>query len=619
MIQNQVACWYGFLLRWAILSAVMLSWLPAWAQAPDHDVLHSEKYLLRITDKGRLQLQSKVDIEHSYLSKRSTEQHTFFVHEDAFTKVDSIRGWVRGETLEKTSITRSFAQRSDIFLSGVQIHRLEFPSDMRVGETISYSYEQEYQDLAFMPRLAVPNLDLIQGFQVTLEHPADIRVDFDLHFPLQPVTSVVERPNTQLTRIRFSRFPQQKRLTHVDDAYAQAYILPRISRAGQLLTPATPEAFTDWYLKRLVEPKSGSLLLPEALRAGIGAARDDRQRVRILYDFIKEHIRYAADETAAHAITPHDPVGVLRDGFGDCKDKAFLLQQLARGLGIQIDLVLVFSRRLPETFGLSVEAFNHMICHFKDGQGSIFMDPTYRDVVFGNLPGVDSGRMALVLDPKQPRLVQLPDRRSAPCVELTVQGSLRAPRQAVGRAILRNDMQALALRGRRELGAMDLENQLSNALNQHLYKVALDHFEFEREGPDGVEFRVNVNLEDFLVKSPTKYYAPQVPFRTLGGDLLTRREDDLAVHIAHQPWIRLTMDLEDGVLPAPAVPLNLVRHGSEAFRASCTAMPSGLRLAYEARPSGIYFVGQEKSEYLDYHEQYLKARRNMFTMTRSQQ
>jgi len=582
------------------------------------DIAYSESTVLILSGPGRPALRSRVEVEQVFLSKRSTDRTVFSVSEDYFARIQNLSARVRGDKLKSSNISHQFPQHRDIFLSSEQVHRLEFPGDLKPGESVSFSYEQQFLDVAYTPVFHVPNLDAVRRFEIMVEHPADVQVAFDLFFPGARLEPVILHPSPLSTILRFENLLYQQALSHFAYQGTQALVLPRFKRDGALLNPATPDRFADWYLKLLEDPGQPAPVLPEALQGPLAKAQGGRQKVQILFDFVKEHIRYAADETAANAITPRNPAQILKNGFGDCKDKAFLLHHLARLQGLKVDLVLVFANQIPGDLGLSVGTFNHMICHFEDKAGAVFMDPTSRDVAFGNLPVGDVHRGALVLDPGNPRLVRLPLQRKGPSILLEIAGTLEDPRKASARVVLHNEYRALAARAKRELRTLDLENKLSNAINRHLYKISLDHFTLDRETPDAMEFKAIANLEDFLVKSPTRTYLPQAPFKTHEAELLKRREDPHPIDVEIWPWIQLRIDIEGAGLQTKTEQIRLGDLDMERFEASSSPAPKGPRFTYETCPAEDYFAGEAKTRYLDFFGKYLLQRRNLFAITRSQ-
>jgi hypothetical protein len=135
-------------------------------------------------------------------------------------------------------------------------------------------------------------------------------------------------------------------------------------------------------------------------------SRNEGEKVAALYHFVTG-LRYVALPIGISSVRPHSAARVLENQFGDCKDKANLLNTLLRAVDIKADLVLVprfgqADQALPGMF------FNHAISRvLLDGQ-PVWIDTTDDICRFGMLPPGDPGRSALVIDGSTTNLVLLP-------------------------------------------------------------------------------------------------------------------------------------------------------------------------------------------------------------------
>jgi transglutaminase-like putative cysteine protease len=102
------------------------------------------------------------------------------------------------------------------------------------------------------------------------------------------------------------------------------------------------------------------------------------QTVQKALDFTQNEIRYLGIEFGPNSYRPSDPVAVLERRFGDCKDKAFLLCTLLRGLGFNASPVLVatgFRHTLSDLLP-APQDFDHVIVRVDVGRSSYWLDPT---------------------------------------------------------------------------------------------------------------------------------------------------------------------------------------------------------------------------------------------------
>jgi len=119
---------------------------------------------------------------------------------------------------------------------------------------------------------------------------------------------------------------------------------------------------------------------------------------------------------------PHAASVIFKKGYGDCKDKATLMQAMLRAIGISSCAVLVYSgdpTRIRPEFP-SVLQFNHAIVGVRiatgppgvtgrdQGDPLMFFDPTDDLTPFGDLPYYLQGSHGLLIRGSGGQLVQLP-------------------------------------------------------------------------------------------------------------------------------------------------------------------------------------------------------------------
>jgi len=166
---------------------------------------------------------------------------------------------------------------------------------------------------------------------------------------------------------------------------------------------------------------------------------DDVEKARAISRWIQKGIRYVSIQLGAvGGYRPHAAGVVFKKGYGDCKDKAALMQAMLRAVGISSCPVLVYSgdpTRVRPEFP-SVLQFNHAIVAAAIGSGPpgvtyrnggdsfLFFDPTDDLTPFGDLPYYLQGSYGLVVQDSGGQLVQLPGQSEDANVarrDLTVQ------------------------------------------------------------------------------------------------------------------------------------------------------------------------------------------------------
>ena len=157
-------------------------------------------------------------------------------------------------------------------------------------------------------------------------------------------------------------------------AVAQFHYDPLLPPGETLADQIEFSEFADWaevaaWAQRLFAKAGGSsdalAAQAEAIRAqALAAGRDTpEERLRLALDFVQRDIRYFGTEMGANSHQPATADTVLKQRFGDCKDKAALLVNLLKRLDIEAAPVLVaaYSRDAVQGRLPSPLAFDHAI------------------------------------------------------------------------------------------------------------------------------------------------------------------------------------------------------------------------------------------------------------------
>lgn len=152
-------------------------------------------------------------------------------------------------------------------------------------------------------------------------------------------------------------------------------------------------------------PNVGALLAE--ITAG---AADDVARIAAIYKYVQRSVRYVAFEEGEAGYRPDSPAEVLRKRYGDCKGMALLLAALLNRTGIDADVAIVGTRRIP--FGISelpsLAATDHMVCAVPLARGMMWLDATAEYISPVHVPYGIQGKEALVFKPGGYELCRLP-------------------------------------------------------------------------------------------------------------------------------------------------------------------------------------------------------------------
>jgi tetratricopeptide (TPR) repeat protein len=169
------------------------------------------------------------------------------------------------------------------------------------------------------------------------------------------------------------------------------------------------EEMDRWYwglIKDQLVPDDEVRRLAESLTKGL---KDDRAKVRAVYDYVVQKTRYVALEFGIHGFKPYQCAQIFARGFGDCKDKATLIVTMLRALGIRATPVVVRTANKGdiETSPASLAPFDHMIAYVPSLD--LYLDGTAEYTGSLELPAMDRDGLALQVNEGAAKLVHLPD------------------------------------------------------------------------------------------------------------------------------------------------------------------------------------------------------------------
>lgn len=162
-------------------------------------------------------------------------------------------------------------------------------------------------------------------------------------------------------------------------------------------------------------------------------AKDERAKVKAVYDWVVQKTRYVALEFGIHGFKPYRCAQIFARGFGDCKDKATLIVTMLKELGIPSTIVIVRTgmRGQIEPEPASLAPFDHAIAYVPSLD--LYLDGTAEYTGSTELPSMDRGAVALQVNEGNPKLVKLPD---APATESVTSQKIDATIGADGSAQL---------------------------------------------------------------------------------------------------------------------------------------------------------------------------------------
>ena len=189
--------------------------------------------------------------------------------------------------------------------------------------------------------------------------------------------------------------------------------------AVQLTSFVSWEEVGRWYAgleKDRRAPSAAVRAKADELTKGLSA---DMDKIEALYDYTAKNFRYVSLSLGMGRYQPHSADDVLRNQYGDCKDKHTLLASLLEAEGMHASSVMINSARKLDPDVPSPSQFNHMITMVPVGKEEVWMDTTTEVAPFRLLTYPLRKKQALVIpaDGGAPHLEETPADSPMPDTE----------------------------------------------------------------------------------------------------------------------------------------------------------------------------------------------------------
>jgi hypothetical protein len=163
-----------------------------------------------------------------------------------------------------------------------------------------------------------------------------------------------------------------------------------------------------WAAERfLPKPQVSQEIKKEASKLTAGA-KTSREKMEALFSFVQARVRYGQADLSTGGYVPRPPENVLRNLFGDCKDKSGLLLALLKGVDIEAYSALINAFVGAHSPAIPVMDFNHLIVYVPTPEGDVWLDTTPDVAEFAALPVADQGKQAFVINGTGGRFLTTP-------------------------------------------------------------------------------------------------------------------------------------------------------------------------------------------------------------------
>lgn len=369
--------------------------------------LNQHEELLVLTDKASVIRTTESVVFSDLLPLVSYEAYTLnsINNKDKKTKVAQVRD-------------RRY-NRSNVFDSDVKLKEFTF-ANLVQGSRKVIKHEVLFKDPFLLHRfnigVSAPSIKRV----LTINYPENVTLDYKI-FNIESKDVKVEKKQKGNKRALVFTVESPQIMKYDSDSPGILYEMPHlhfwiseytVNKETRKVLGTTDKLY-DYYRKFIsqinVEEHEE---LKAFTRELVMNDATDLEKLKRIFNWVQKNIKYIAFESGYEGFIPREASEVYSRKYGDCKDMASIICDMARYAGIpNVHFTWIGSRELPYRYSelptLAVD--NHMIASYTYDKGVIYLDATDSHVPFGLPSGFIQGKEALIAQGDQYTINLVPE------------------------------------------------------------------------------------------------------------------------------------------------------------------------------------------------------------------
>lgn len=296
---------------------------------------------------------------------------------------------------------------SDYFYSDARVvfYRLNFPT---TGSKYSLSHIKQTNDIKYFTSSYFHSIFPIQKKTLQFHIPDWLDIELkEMNFEGYDISKTSSIDNKKNTTIHTFEIKDIESMSRVRGAPGNSHTYPHvlvlsksytINGKQKMLFNSAKDLY-DWYKSLVSSMDDQPDLLQEKVTELTASADTDIDKVKAIYYWVQDNIRYIAFEDGIAGFQPDDCQNVYKNKYGDCKGMANLTKQMLNLAGYDARLTWIGTKRIAYDYSLPTMAVdNHMICTvILDGK-QYFLDPTEKFGSLSEYAGRIEGKQVMIED-----------------------------------------------------------------------------------------------------------------------------------------------------------------------------------------------------------------------------
>jgi hypothetical protein len=322
--------------------------------------------------------------------------------------------------LKVTDFKETFDKNSQVFYDDTKLISFMYPAIAPGVHTVR-EYDEILKDARFISSFFFSNyVPMVHGrFTLTL----DQGIEVDLKLQHDPEGRVKVSKEKVGSRVRWvyeitegekykteSSSPNIKYYTPHLNVIVRSYTTSKGAVKGVLSSADDLYAWYRTFIRGLEHHQDDKVkaLVTELVQG----ARSEEEKVRRIFYWVQENIKYIAFEDGMRGLIPHSGAYVYEKRFGDCKDMASILVNMVQHAGIKGYFTWIGTRDIPYDYSVMPSPLvdNHMIATYISNGRPYFLDATAQYSPFELPSSMIQGKEALMaISDTEHRIVRVPE------------------------------------------------------------------------------------------------------------------------------------------------------------------------------------------------------------------
>lgn len=562
-----------------------------------------------------LEAESQKSTRIRYGTQRSEHLEELREFEAFFNPITSLRALYNGNRLSNRRLIVTTTSMSDAFLSDQKENLIRIPVVPIPGDSLEYTVERDWPNVNFIPPIAVPNVPLLEKYEVIVDHPNDVHISLSVYDARHSVRFTVDSSRKGRKVLRIDSIPYQPHIPFFPFNDVLCYVVLNVQHNKALPGHSAPASLATWYTSWFPQEYDLSASQRDRLLAQCTSAKYRADSMICAFDFIRNNIRYVSDVRGIGAYVPRRPSQVMDQLYGDCKDRAHLLSSMYRTLGVPSGIALVSDQRAEVVPGYSnLRLFYHAVTWYVMNGDTLLIDPTSRFSTFDHLTSDMRDRPVLLVDGSRSRWTRSATMDSAFHFRITSSFSDDHLTSVPSTVLLGTDAISHVRYQRTFNPASKHEEVVQRQMESLLHGLKIESLHLTDTTSDVWTAQCVLDYSNLVTVRNGKIFVPMKIGGVISSTVLQRLQDKLPIEL--EPIADIDIILQFANKRSTQGDTTVMVEGPRDVRHQVQCYQEGNQSVVRLRTKvgRRWFAGEDRSSILEFVQSYLRLRTTLISL-----